>query len=648
MAISTTQKLGLDTPFDYIVVGGGTAGLVVAARLSEDSDVRVLVVEAGADRSTDPLVLTPGLVAAVYGKDEYDWNFSSVPQPHLNNRSINQARGKMLGGSSALNFMMLVYPSRGIIDAWAGLGNKGWDFDSLAPYFRKFGTVHTPPQTARDVVGLTYHNDGLSPESKTPESKTSANNGPVQVSFSEGYGPTNKAWMDAFAAQGFAVSADPREGNAIGAFQNPASIDPVTKTRSFAATAYYTPEVAARPNLVVLTETTVNRILFSAPSSAADEPTATGVELTTRPNETLTVSVVPSGGEVILAAGALHSPAVLEHSGIGSPAVLNPLSIPVLVANPSVGENMQDHPIVCQSFEVADGIPSADALRDPTILAALANLHATQAGAGPLGQSVVSVAYTPVVDGSGRLPAAAVQALFAEHASTALPQPSQQAVRALLSSSADVPAPAFQYLLFPSQITISDTPRSMAEYIVPSEPQNFITIMTVLNHPFSRGSVHIASPSPAALPRWDPRYNSNPLDMELLARGVQFVERLVAPGSPLAGVLKREGGRRLPGIVSDVGEGDLEKSREIVRQRQISVFHVSGSCAMLPREQGGVVDERLRVYGVKGVRVVDASVFPLEPAGNIQSVVYAVAERAADVIKEDRRAGGVNGRVVVM
>ena len=150
----------LDQPFDYIVVGGGTAGLVVASRLTEDSRVRVLVVEAGADRTAEPLVLIPGLVAGMYGNEEHDWNFCSPPQVRhvprsaprtwltmsymqktLNNRCINQPRGKMLGGSSALNFMMLLYPSKGDIDSWAALGNAGWDFDSLAPYFRKFATV---------------------------------------------------------------------------------------------------------------------------------------------------------------------------------------------------------------------------------------------------------------------------------------------------------------------------------------------------------------------------------------------------------------------------------------------------------------------------------------------------------------------------
>lgn len=606
MASATSS---LDQPFDYIVVGGGTAGLVVASRLTEDPNVRVLVVEAGADRSSDPLVLTPGLVAAVYGKEDYDWNFSSVPQPTLNNRRINQARGKMLGGSSALNFLMLLYPSKGILDAWAALGNDGWDFEGLAPYFRKFATVHAPTQSARDVVGLTYHDEQLA-----------QGDGPIQVSFSEGYGPNNKAWMGAFERFGLEVTKDPRTGQALGAFQQPATIDPKTKTRSYAANAYYNSEIAKRENLVVITETVVSKVHLD---TQGDEPVATGVEILSKDGQRRQVS---AKGEVILAAGALQSPQILELSGIGNKDLLEKHGIPVVVDNANVGENMQDHPIICQSFEVKDDVVSGDVLRDPNVLGALMGMY-QNGGAGPLGQSNISVAYTPVVDGSGVVSAEATKELLAAHDST-LTSESTKAVQALIGNPDE---PAFQYLLFPSQVIISANPANMAEYITPVLPENYLSIFTILNHPFSRGSVHITSGDVKDLPAWNPNYNSNPLDMELFARSVQFVERLVEPSSPFGALLK-EGGKRMP----EIRATDIETAKEIVRERQISVFHVAGSCAMLPREKGGVVDDHLRVYGVKGLRVVDASVFPLEPSGNLQSTVYAVAEKAADIIKGDR------------
>ncbi|GJC87649.1 dehydrogenase citC [Colletotrichum liriopes] len=599
-----------ETSFDYIIIGGGTAGLVVASRLSEDDDVRVLVVEAGADRSDDPLVLTPGLVAGVYGKEEYDWNFTSAPQPGLNNREINQARGKMLGGSSALNFMLMLYPSKAILDTWGALGNDGWNFDALAPYFRKFGTDHAPPQSAKDVVGLNYHDEKLSGK------------GPLQVSYGEGYNPMNAAWMCTFDNLGLGVTGDPRSGKCFGAFQNPCSIDPETKTRSFAASAYYTPEIAKRSNLVVWTETLVKKIVFD---NTDGDISMTGVQIITKDGQERTVSAKI---EVVLSAGSLQTPQLLELSGIGGRDLLESHGIPVVVDNPNVGENVQDHPIVCQSFEVNDEVPSADILRDGNILNTIVGQYqATREG--PLGQSTISAAYTPLADNNGLLSKDEKKSLLDTHEAHSSTT-SGKIIRSLIESSDE---PSSQYLLFPSQITINDHPASMAEYILPSQPENYITIMTILNHPFSRGTVHIKSPEVTVLPTWDPKFNSNPLDLELLARNVQFVERIVGT-EPFRSLL-RQGGKRLPDLKGD----DLESAKEIVRQRQISVFHVSGSCAMLPREGGGVVDERLRVYGVKKLRVVDASIFPIEPLGNIQSTVYAVAERAADIIKEDRKAG---------
>ncbi|KAK1584980.1 GMC oxidoreductase [Colletotrichum navitas] len=545
----------------------------------EDDDVRVLVVEAGADKSADPLVLTPGLVAGLYGKEEYDWNFTSVPQ--------------------------------GILDTWAALGNEGWDFDTLAPYFRKFGTDHPPPQSAKDAVGLAYHDAKLNGK------------GPVHVSYGEGYNTMNAAWMRTFDELGLGMTGDPRSGKAFGAFQNPCSIDPETKTRSFSATAYYTPEVANRPNLVVLTETLVKKVNFS---NSDGDVSATGVQIVTRDGQEKTVS---ARVEVVLSAGTFHTAQLLELSGVGRRELLESHGIPVVIDNPNVGENVQDHPIVCQSFEVNDGVPSGDVLRDGNVLnTVVGQYQATREG--PMGQSTISSAYLPVADHNGLLSKDEKRSIFDAHETQSSSSTSEKLIRSLIESSDE---PSSQYLLFPSQITINDHPANVAEYVIPTRPENYITIMTILNHPFSRGTVHITSPDVAVLPEWDPKFNSNPLDLELLARNVQFVEKIVGT-EPFSSLLK-PGGKRLPDLKGD----DLEDAKEIVRQRQISVFHVSGSCAMLPRGKGGVVDERLRVHGVRNVRVVDASIFPVEPLGNIQSTVYAVAERAADMIKEDRRAG---------
>ncbi|CAH0046295.1 unnamed protein product [Clonostachys solani] len=588
--------------YDYIIVGGGTSGLTVAARLTEDPALSVLVIEAGDNHRDDPLINTPGLMAGTYGNPRYDWGFRSVPQKELNNRVIAQPRGKGLGGSSAINFLMLVHPSRKSLDSWEELGNEGWGFDSMAPYLHKFNTVHEPPQAAKDAVGLSNHNTYVGSE------------GPVSVSYSEGYGTTNKAWMESFKKFGLEVAGDIRAGGALGAFQQPGTIDPETKTRSYALTAYYTHEIAGRKNLTVVTNTVVKKLLFD---TSGVEPVANGSGPET----------VIHSSEVIIAAGSLMSPQILELSGIGDRSLLESHDIPVIVHNPSVGENLQDHPIACQSFEVNPGTPSSDVLRDPAIFQALLQQYATSNGAGPLGQSNISVALMPPTDASGVTSSQGRKDLFdsnAEH----LKADDSKILRAILESGDEATA---EYVLFPGQVnTVLSEPSSMADYLIPTRPENYLTIMTLLNHPFSRGSVHIKSSDIHDLPVWDPKFGSNPLDMELSARHVQFVETFIK-SEPFSALLKVDGAR-IPSLKADT----VEDAKEVVRQSQVSDFHPAGSCGMRPKDKGGVVDSELRVYGVRGVRVVDASIFPLEPAGNIQSLVYAVAEKAADLIKRER------------
>jgi choline dehydrogenase-like flavoprotein len=533
-----------------------------------------------------------------------------VYQPGLNNRKINQPRGKQLGGSSALNIMMVMYPSRRSLDMWETVGNEGWNYDSLAPYFAKFATVHVPPQAAKDAIGLTYHDDSL------------VGSGPVQVSFSEGYGLNNSVWMETFGKFGLKMTGDMRSESALGAFQQPASIDPATKTRSYAGTAHYTAEIASRPNLTVLTGTVAKKVIFDTAGGA--EPVATGVLAQSKDG---TERILNAKAEVILSAGSLMSPQILELSGIGSKLLLKSFGIPIVVDNPSVGEYLQDHSITCQGFEVNSGIVSSDVLRDPAALnALLGQYQATREG--PMGQSNISVAYAPLIDESGFVSPETKKSLFAahdQHTQTA----DGQILRTLLETTDE---PTAEFILFPGQANTSlPEPTSMLDYLNPAQPGNYITVMTILNHPFSYGSVHINSADVHKLPTWDPNFNSNPLDLEVGARHARFVEKFAAT-APFSNILKPNGAR-IPNIKADT----LEAAKEVVRQTQVSDFHPCGSATMRPREKGGVVDSRLRVYGVTGLRVVDASIFPFVPLGNLQTTVYAVAEKAADLIKEDRK-----------
>ncbi|KAK8005511.1 GMC oxidoreductase [Apiospora arundinis] len=558
--------------FNYIVVGGGTAGMTVASRLTEDPDVSVLVIEAGADKSSDPAVLTPGLFATQIGHPEYDWMFQSTRQPQLNNRIIAQPRGKQLGGSSALNIMVMMYPSRENIDAWGDLGNNGWSFDELAPYYRKMATITPPGANARDVT----HVD------KWYDPALDGHFGPLQIGWGKDYPEAlNGAWVETFAALGLGMTEDPRTGEAVGGFQNMESVSPETRQRSYAANAYYGPAQRARPNLTVMTSTRVVKIVTEETSSGI---VAIGV-----------VARLPTGeekhfdasDEVVLSAGTIQSPQILELSGIGGRALLEQYGIAVKIDNPGVGEHLQDHPIVGQMFEAKDGIRSLDLLKDPVYAEAAQGQHSR--GVGVLSESPLASAYAPFVDKDGVMSETQVKSLLDEH--------------------------------FRSESKYNHTK------IQVDHAKEFEILRSCMEIPGSNQCAHslvvhrrcaIAEP---ALP-------GPPLDLEILARSVQFTERIVGT-PPFADALT---GVRYPDYPK--ADESLDRAKEIVRQVTFSCYHPAGTCAMRPREDGGVVDERLLVHGTTNLRVVDASVFPLMPSGNIQATVYAVAERAADFIKE--------------
>ncbi|TPX09098.1 uncharacterized protein E0L32_001639 [Thyridium curvatum] len=598
--------------FDYIIVGGGTSGLVVASRLSEDQDVSVLVIESGTDQSANPQVLTPGMEVELLDNADLRWTFVSPPQATLNNRPIIQAAGRMLGGSSGINGLVTMYPSRAIVDAWGALGNNGWSWDTLAPYYHKFAVTSAPPEALQSKARARQYYD---------ESVAKKDDAPVKVSYSKGCTDDNSAWIDTFAGMGMQMKGDLRNGATIGAFQEGRTVDPATGMRSYAALAYLGEEVRKRPNLIVLTESDVTRVVINK-GEASQNVTANGVVVRTSTGTEVTFRATR---EVILAAGAFHTPQILELSGVGDRALLEKHGIHVYVDNPNVGEHIRDHPMILLSFEASDKATSLDILRDPAVLqAAVAEL--TSAGDGLLARTVASQAFTPLVHASGAMDAHATQNLFEQHLSA--PSKEQEILRSVFE---DPENPVLHFIFGPGQVSVPRT--SFREFYNQSAPENYLTIMLLPAHPFSRGGVHITSDRLEDQPAWDPRYNSEAIDMEIAARGVMFVEKLITT-KPFSDLI-RDGGKRMPDIIAN----DLEKAREVVRQRETPAMHATGSCGMRPRQQGGVVDERLRVYGVKGLRIVDASVVPLEPLGNIQSTVYAVAERAADLIKEDR----VNG-----
>ncbi|KAI4271793.1 MAG: hypothetical protein L6R38_006771 [Xanthoria sp. 2 TBL-2021] len=613
-SIETSSIECLAESYDYIIVGGGTSGLVIASRLTEDPNVTVLVLEAGSDKLHDSRITTPGLAVAMWDDPQFDWQFMTTPQDELNGRTVAHPRGKTLGGSSAINVGLMAYPSKSGLDSWEKLGNKGWNFDTLRPYYRKFHTYTPPSKAVQELLALDYMDQSVQ-----------GTTGPIQVSFGDFQGQLQKQWPETFKRLNMKYTGDPLTGLGFGGHSNPASIHPKSKTRSHAGTGYYDSEVRKRVNLRVLSEALVEKVILKMMEDG--HVSAKGVQFSSKAGKGQIVNV---NKEVILSAGAFQSPQLLELSGIGSRNLLERLGIETVVDNPFVGENLQDHAMACISFEVEDDIATADVFRDPKIFNAAIDEY-NKSKTGFLTSGTYCSAFMPIVDFLKHDGQAELSDLLDQYLPNAAPLsfPAQKQqydlLRAMLQSKDDS---SIHYCMALFQINV-EAGSAPSKCFSPITEGNYVTLLVALSHPFSRGSVHITSADARDKPVIDPKYLSHPLDNEILARHVQYMETLIRT-EPLASLLKKDG-RRIP---ADVHVETLEEARKLGPRTVTSNFHPTGTCAMMPKELGGVVDERLIVHGTTNLRVVDASIIPLEPRGNIQSSVFAIAERASDLIKE--------------
>lgn len=366
MAIQIAPASFVAIPFDYLIVGGGTAGLALAARLTEDPDITVGVLEAGIDRTDDPNVLTPGFTPTMWNNPDYDWIFDTVPQAHGNNRIVNHPRGKQLGGSSAINFNYWTHASQRDIDDWGELGNPGWSWENLFPYFLKSEKYNAPPARVSAQVDTTFIEPFLHGEG-----------GPVQDSFPPSFDNFYKAWEPTYKNLGLGPTGDPKGGLAIGAYSTTLTIDATNASRSYAATAYYKPN-AARPNLKVLTSAFATKVVFAPFKTPL---VATGVTFTVS-GVTYTAS---ARREIIVSAGTFQSPQLLELSGVGNASLLKSKGIDTLYDNSNVGENLQDHILLPLAFEAAPGEVTFESLRNSTFFANALSEYTTN-HTGPLAE----------------------------------------------------------------------------------------------------------------------------------------------------------------------------------------------------------------------------------------------------------------------
>jgi choline dehydrogenase-like flavoprotein len=509
--------------YDYVIVGAGSAGCVLAARLSEDPEVSVLLLEAGPPDTEENLHVPLGYLKLA--RTEVDWDYATAPEPHCNDRRISLPRGKVLGGSSSINAMVYIRGNRLDYDEW---GVPGWGWDDLFPYFLK------------------------AEDNERGASEWHATGGPLAVSDQRSGNLITPAFVEAGAEAGLARNEDfnGAEQDGVGMYQ-------VTQRggmRASAAVAYLHPAID-RPNLTVMPYMHVTRVLFEGSRAVGVEATRLGEAQELRAER-----------EVILCGGAFNSPQLLMLSGVGPAEHLATKEVEVLLDQPAVGGNLSDHAATYNVWTT----PEPQSLLLALEPAALEEFTASQTG--PFASNL------------------------AESGGFARVEP-------------DAPAPDVQIHVAPVQIVDEGMGDPTA---------HGVWVSPCLLTPRSRGSVRLASNDPTAKPIVRNDFYAAAEDMPRMLAALRLVEEICARPAIRPYCAER--------FTAPTDDSDAELRAHVARTT-FPIYHPVGTCAI-----GSVVDAELRVQGLEGIRVVDASVMPTVPRGNTNAPTIAIAERAADLL----------------